>query len=173
MFHTDFQGGLRFPFSIAIDFQSPYSSDSLNQFNRRLYRFGPRHQAQSNCEQRIASRKSNAGCCFVGTPRPLIGDGIPAKRHGRTFIREAAFLFVVHGPTNQLERHYSGQGRSVFAIGARKLNEGVNQQTMRPKKIILCVDDNEQNGRQTRNIPKSGAGSMMAAGVRQSDSWAA
>jgi CheY-like chemotaxis protein len=55
----------------------------------------------------------------------------------------AVLQFV--GPWNHdVSLPKSGRRRSVLSKGPRNLNEGANPKVMRPKKIILCVDDNEQ-----------------------------
>ena len=49
---------------------------------------------------------------------------------------------VGHG--NQLRQPATRAGRGEVFPPAKKLHQGVYFKTMRPKKIILCVDDNEQ-----------------------------
>jgi CheY-like chemotaxis protein len=62
------------------------------------------------------------------------------------FTQDRASSFPVAGLEIQhASRLEKAAGRSVAGRTAKILQEGADSHTMRPKKVILCVDDNEQD----------------------------
>jgi CheY-like chemotaxis protein len=63
----------------------------------------------------------------------------------RKICQEMASLLPVTGPKVTLRQPATKAGTGeVLPNGPENLHEGVHPRIMRPKKIILCVDDNEQ-----------------------------